>query len=80
MAQSNITGTFPRKRDCLKINCKVIHRVDMRTPGKVVCVLVGLDFEESVAHHEMFMLSPSTVYSHFVMRKYHPDQRNLHRA
>lgn len=33
----------------------------MRAPQKVVCVLVGLDFEESLVHPEVFLLYPLTV-------------------
>lgn len=64
VVHSNIISAFPPKRDCLKINvnCKVIHRVDMRHL-KVVCVLLGLDFEERLVHCEMFILYPSTLFS-----------------
>lgn len=47
MVQSDITSLFPPERDCLKINMnsEVIHKVDMRNLEKMVCILVGLDFE-----------------------------------
>lgn len=35
---------------------KVVLKVDMGSPKKVVCILVGLDFEERLFHCEMLML------------------------
>lgn len=42
-------------------NSKVVLKVDMRSPKKVVCILVGLDFEERLFHCEVLMLHLSVL-------------------
>lgn len=65
MVQSNITGMFTPKQACLKINMdsRVIPKVDTRNPKQGVCVLVGLDFEDRLFGHEMFMLHLQSLFS-----------------